>query len=192
MTFYNPPFTYSSSSLATDSQTKCFGESARREYPAETYSGYSFIAVLALIQRLEIDLLPITWQASLDGLGQGGQGKISQALVNIQTSFAFKRFKHVKNDPFWEIVQEMVVLRHPIVRDHPFIIQLIGICWDIPDNNQVWPVLVFKKTHLGDLYRFTRSSIGGDLSLQNKIKICTEIGIALHDMHHNSKASICF
>jgi hypothetical protein len=190
MTSNSLPSAHSSSSLATNSQTKRFSASARCVYPAEAYSGYGFIAVLALTQRLEIDLLPITWQVSLDSLGQGGQGKINQALVNIQTSFAFKHFKRDERDPFWEIVQEIVVLRHPVVRDHPFIIQLIGICWDIPDNNQVWPVLVFEKTHLGDLYHFARSSIGENLSLKDKLKVCVEIGIALRDMHHNSKAGL--
>lgn len=136
------PSIYSSSSLSTDPHTTRFGASPRRVRPAKAYSDYGFIAVLALIQRLEIDLLPITWQAKL---GQGGQAEINQALVNLQTSFAFKQFKRVdQSDPFWEIVQEMVVLRHPVVRNHPHIIQLIGICWDIPRNDQVWPVLVFK------------------------------------------------
>jgi hypothetical protein len=187
------PSICSSSSLATDPHTTRFGASARLVRPAEAYSDYGFIAVLALIQRLEIDILPITWHVTLGSLGQGGQGKINQALVNIQTSFAFKQFKRVsQSDPFREIVQEIVVLRHPVVHDHPHIIQLIGICWDIPYNNQVWPVLVFEKTHLGDLYHFARCSIGRDLCLEDKLKVCVEISIALRDMHCNSKAAIQF
>jgi len=87
-------------------------------------------------------------------------------------------------------VQEIVVLYHPVVRNHPHIIQLMGICWDIPCNNQVWPALVFKKTHLGDLYRFTRSAKGRDLALEDKLKVCVEVGIALRDMHQNGKDAI--
>ena len=40
--------------------------------PVEAYSDYGFIAVLALTQRLIIDLLPMTWQVRLGSLGRGG------------------------------------------------------------------------------------------------------------------------
>jgi hypothetical protein len=184
-------YAYSYTSLATDPYTTRFGASARHVHPAEACSDYGFIAVLALIQRLEIDLLPITWQAALDSLGKGGQGEVSQALINIQTSLAFKRFETKgQSDPFREIVQEMVVLRHPGVRGHPHIVQLVGVCWEIPDKDHVWPVLVFEKTQLGDLYRFKQSGNGRSLCLEDKLKICVEIGVALRDMHRNSKASM--
>jgi hypothetical protein len=179
------------SSVATDPYITRFSASARRLRPALAYSDYGFIAVLGLIQRLMIDLLPITWQAGLGSLGQGGQGIINQALLNIQTSFAFKRFESKGlDDPYREVVQEMIVLRHPAVRDHPHIVQLIGVCWDIPDSNHVWPVLVFEKTHLGDLGHFMQSGNGKDLYVEEKLKICAEIGIALRDMHQNSKATV--
>jgi hypothetical protein len=179
-----------SSSVATDPHIKRFSGSARRVRPAEAYSDYGFIAVLALIQRLKIDLLPMTWQAGLGSLGRGGQGVINQALITIQISFAFKRFESKGlDDPYREVVQEMVVLRHPAVRDHPHTVHLIGVCWDIPDSNHVWPVL-FEKTHLGDLDHFVRSGNGRSLRLEDKLKICVEIGIALRDMHQNSKATM--
>jgi hypothetical protein len=185
------PSVYNSTSLGTDPYTTRLSASARRVRPAEACSDYGFIAMLALVQRLEIDLLPITWQAALGSLGQGGQGEVSQALVNIQTSFAFKRFSSIgQNDPFRELVQEMVVLRHPGVRDHPHIVQLIGVCWDIPDRHQVWPVLVFEKTHLGDLEHFMRVGNGRRMCLKDRLTICLEIGIALRDMHQNSRASV--
>lgn len=182
----------SSRSLGSDPHTTSFSASATLVYPGEEYSSYGFIAVLGLAQRLNIDLLPITWQVPLGHIGQGGQGKIYQALVNVQTSFAFKRFDHAKCDPFRETVQEMVILSHPIVRDHPHIVKLLGICWDIPQDDKVWPVLVFEKTHLGDLYHFARFGRGKDLSLEDKLKICTDIGIAIRDMHLNSRITIYF
>jgi hypothetical protein len=89
------PSIYSSISLSTDPYTTHFGASTRRGRPAKAYSDYGFIALLALTQRLEIDMLPTTWQASLGNIGQGGQAEINQALVNVQTSFAFKHFKRV-------------------------------------------------------------------------------------------------
>jgi len=177
-------------SLESHPHTIRFGASATPAYPGDAYSDYGFIAVLGLAQRLKIDLLPITWQAPLGCIGRGGQSEINQALVNVQTSFAFKRFNRTKCDPFKEAVQEIVVLSHPVVQDHPHIVKLLGICWDIPEDDKVWPVLVFEKTHLGDLYHFARSSKGKNLSLEEKLRICVDVGIAIRDMHQNSRIVI--
>lgn len=89
--------------------------------PAENCSSYGLITVLRLAQRLKVDLLPITWQAHLGPLGRGGQGEINQALVNLQVSFAFKHFDHesCQTNPYRETVQEMAVLTHSMVREHP-------------------------------------------------------------------------
>lgn len=182
----------SNSNFEADPYTTRLGASATPACPGNAYSDYGFIAVLGLAQRLKIDLLPITWQALLGLVGQS-RAKINQALVNIQTSFAFKRFDHTsQSDPLRETVQEMVILSHPLVQNHPHIVQLIGICWDIPEDNQVWPVLVFEKTHLGDLYHFARFGKGKDLALEDKLKICTDIGVAMKDMHLNSRIVIYF
>jgi hypothetical protein len=172
--------------------TTCFGTSATPVSTGGAYSDYGFIAMLGLAQQLKIDLLPITWQVILGLIGQS-QATINQALVNVQTSFAFKRFKHNVTDPLRETVQEMVILGHPLVQEHPHIVQLLGICWDISQDSQdiskatqVWPVLVFEKSHLGDLYYFARLGKGKDLSLEDRLKICADVGIAIRDMHLNS------
>lgn len=194
-----------SSSLEAGSHMKCFDASATPAYPGGAYSDYGFIAVLGLAQRLKIDLLPITWKALLGPIGQS-RATINQALVNVQTSFAFKCFAHTDSNPLRETVQEMVILSHPLVQEHPHIVQLLGICWDIPQDAQgtsenhqdiskdiqVWPVLVFEKSHLGDLYRFARYGKGKDLSLEEKLKICVDVGIAIRDMHLNSRMAINF
>src|ERR1700722_17256900 len=169
----------STHSLQSDPRITRFGASATLVHPGEDYSEYGFIAVLGLAQRLKVDLLPITWQAPLGPIGRGGQGEINQALVNVQTSFAFKHFDHAKCDPFKEAIQEMVVLSHPVVQDHLHIVKLLGICWDIPQDDEVWPVLVFEKAHLGDLYHFAQSGKGKNLSLEDMLKICVDVGIAI-------------
>ena len=181
----------SSRSLGADPHTTRFGASATLVYPGEDYSDYGFIAVLGLVQRLKIDILPITWQATLGHLGRGGQGEINQAQVNVQTSFAFKCFDYTsQSDTLRQTIQEIVVLSHPLVQDHPHIVKLLGICWDIPQDEQVSPVLVFEKTHLGDLYHFALSGKGKYLSLEDKLKICVDVGIAMRDMHLSSRATI--
>jgi hypothetical protein len=87
-------------------------------------------------------------------------------------------------------VQEIAVLHHPVVHNHLYIVQLIGICWGILDRYQVWPVLVFKKTQFGDLHHFMKFGNGRNLSFEDKFKACREIRIALRDMHRNAKVTI--
>ena len=116
------------SSLASDSNTKIFGSSARPVHASNQYADYNFIAVLGLAQRLRIRFLPITWQAALGRVGKGGQAGIHQALINVQTSFAFKLFQRPQQHPFREIAQEMMALSHPVMRKHEHIITLEGIC----------------------------------------------------------------
>lgn len=173
-----------SSSLATNINVTEFGPSARPVHASERYANYDFIAVLGLAQRLGILFLPITWQA-LDEIGRGGQAKINQALVNIETSFAFKRFN--SPHPFQEIAQEMEALSRPIIRKHEHIVRLEGVCWDITDDDRVWPVLVFQKTHLGALHEFVRSERFRNLSIDDRLNLCAEIGIAIKDMHASGK-----
>lgn len=169
-----------------------FSQSSRPFRLADQYEDYGFIAVLALAQRLHVSFLPLTWQATLPELGRGGQAGVNQALINLQTSFAFKRFRPRLTDgertQFQEIVCEMILLSHPSIRQHPYIVTLEGICWDIlGDGEQVFPVLVFQKSHYGDLNRFVNEGMGQELSLEERLKLCADIGIALRDMHFNRK-----
>lgn len=173
------------SSLAFDNNTKIFGSSAKPVHASKQYADYSFIAILGLAQRLRIRFLPITWQVALGQIGKGGQAGIHQALVNVQTSFAFKLFNRPQQHPFGEVAQEMVALSHPMVRKHEHIATLEGICWDIPDDDHVWPVLVFQKSHLGDLYRFERLDKFKSLSMNDRLSLCADVGIAIRDMHRN-------
>jgi serine/threonine protein kinase len=177
-------------------RTKELGSGSRPSHSAAQYADHSFIALLALAQRLNIPFLPITWQALLGDLGKGGQARVNQALVNVQTSFAFKRFRddstgNIEEDaPFQAVINEMIMLSHHAIQEHPYVVTLEGICWDIPgDSDRVWPVLVFEKSIHGDLFQFVKAGRGSALSTQEKLKLCTDIGIAVRDMHSNS---ICF
>lgn len=180
--------TISQSSLATT-----FSPSATVYRPAAQHADYGLIAILGLAQRLRIDLLPITWQTALGPVGEGGQAEVNQALINLQSSFAFKRFKgnlltqSSQETPCQDIVGEMIMLSQPSIRKHPHIVRLEGICWDIPNDSYVWPVLVFQKTHLGDLYHFMRSAKGQDLSMRDRLVLCADVGVAIRDMHSASK-----
>jgi serine/threonine protein kinase len=174
------------SSLVTDAYSKQFGSSATPIHPPEQWTDYSFLAFLGLAQRLHVDFLPITWQGSLGLLGRGGQAQVNQALINQAMGFAFKRFDHIRpQDPLRETVQEMLVLTHPLVRSHEHIVRLEGICWDIPQDDQVWPALVFEKTQFGDLHAFSKSKRFQAMAMGEKLELCADIGLAIRDMHYN-------
>ena len=172
-------------SLASDCNTTIFGLSARPVHASERYADYGFIAILGLAQRLHIPFLPVTWQAARGQIGMGGQAEINQSRINPHASFAFRLFSNQQQNTSAEIAQEMAVLSHPVVREHEHIARLEGICWDIPEDNQVRPVLVFQKSHLGDLHRFAKLERFENLSVEDKLDLCADIGIAIRDMHHN-------
>ncbi|KAH8645899.1 kinase-like domain-containing protein [Tricladium varicosporioides] len=164
------------------------GSALPEETSSHSYSDYGFMDTIALAQRLGLSFLPITWQAALGQLGNGGQADIYQAIINVQTSFAFKSYettsgRHRCN--FQGLVNEMIMLTHPLIKNHPYIVKLEGVCWDIPGDQNISPVLVFEKAHMGDLDNFITSRIWVNISVAEKLSICADIGIAVRDMHSN-------
>lgn len=152
-----------------------------------------FITFLAIAQNAEIDLLPITWPRGLPGIGTGGTAKVRESLVRLEMSFAVKVVKDVERIDkrptrikarFKELISEIHVLGHPTVQGHPNIVSLLGICWDIVPSGRVWPVLVFEKTPLGDLWSFAK---GQEIGMDLRFKLCSDIATAVRDLHGNSK-----
>jgi len=154
---------------------------------------YDFITFLAVVQKLQIDILPITWQAVRQPIGAGATGKINEALINLHTSFAFKRVADRQKDEeskgriFHVLINEIIVLGHTLIRKHPYIVELQGICWDVPSDDKVWPVLVFEKSQYGDLYNFATLPVGRGLCISKRLKLCMDVGTAISDMHCNSR-----
>lgn len=185
-------------STTRSSQLTSLTRSASVDYAPQRYDDYGFIAILGLAQRLGVNFLPITWQSALDSQNEdgkkwrGGQAVIHQTTVNVQASLAFKRFHRKKSASssetadFRDLVNELVILRHEAVRNHPHIVRLEGLCWDIESEKEVSPVLVFEKSELGDLYHFVTHGEGRTLPLREKLDLCVDIGIAIRDMHANS------
>lgn len=174
-----------SDSFASSYNTIVLRSSARPVRASDQYAHYDFIAILGLAQRLHVSFLPITWQAARGLIGMGGQAKISQSQITPDISFAFKIFSNQRHATFAEIAQEIAMLRHPVVREHEHLATLEGICWDIQEDNQVWPVLVFQQSHLGDLHGFSKLERFKNLLIEDKLDLCADIGIAIRDMHHN-------
>ena len=175
-----------------------FSVSATLASAAATNTTYDIITFLGIAQSLNIDFLPITWDAEQASIGQGGTAEISQSSVDLETAFAFKRLSSF-NSAFSEgqqttifkaLIAELIVLGHKSIRGHDNINRLEGICWDIePESERVWPVLVFEKTRHGDLKTFMEHGAGTRLDLRNRLYLCAEIATAVSDLHLRGEKS---
>ena len=152
------------------------------------------IDFLGLSQFYQVDLLPITWQPALESLGDGRTSNVSQSLLNIQMSLAFKRSfptqsefqQHLEgeSDIFTRLCTELTILAHPPLRNHPCIVRLEGICWELHLHTfGVLPVFVFEKAHSGNLQNFMNSAQGENLNFAERKGICLQIARAMMTMH---------
>jgi hypothetical protein len=149
------------------------------------------IAVLGLIQYLDIPFLHITWDPGLDDLGEGATSEVHQSLVSNSINFAYKRTKHASPQAIQALMCEMTILCSPVVRQHPNVLQLQGICWNEVQDDEVdggvKPILVFEKAHHGNLEEFLGSVVGQKLAFSTRIKLCRDIALALLAMHSSSE-----
>ncbi|KAK3374185.1 kinase-like domain-containing protein [Lasiosphaeria ovina] len=147
------------------------------------------ISFLAIACDLGVPLLPMTWQAARERLGLGGSGDVRQALVDVQTSLAFKLVKDEdKAQREVELVlrifaNELIALSRPNLRAHPHIVDLLGICWDNPSTGGVWPALLFEKSQYSDLYNFSTLLVWRELAAMERLDLCLQIGSAIAEMH---------
>ena len=142
------------------------------------------IAFLSIVQKCHVDFLPITWQPALDPLGVGGSGTISQSTFITGKPLAFKRFHHSEDSDgdFLPLMSEVLILSQPPIQNHPNIVDLEGICWEITRTEKALPVLVFGKASW-DLRQFLNVSEGMDMVIEDRLKICADIGSAIMTLH---------
>jgi hypothetical protein len=157
---------------------------------ASQYTELNLVDFLAIAQWRKIDLLPLTW---LPGLGSdqgliGGTANIQQAPIDLRLSLAYKRI-HRENftirdmdEIFRLLATEVIVLGHPIIRNHPCIARLEAICWDI-QKESIFPVLVFKKAVHGDLRRFMHTANGRNITTENRLRLCSDVASAIMTLH---------
>ena len=184
-------------------------ESATPQTPLDRCDLITFLGVA---QSRGIDVLPIIWDPKLDNLGQGGTSVIRETSFNPQTKFAFKcqRFRNAYDQAELEtrilpsLAAEIAALGHPSLWDCHSVTKLEGICFEIyPPDGQVLsrtqtvetgkggilPVLVFEKAKHGDLHHFMTHGPGEKLSLDDRLRLCTEIAGSIAIMHINSRHS---
>ncbi|KAI1428103.1 kinase-like domain-containing protein [Xylaria sp. FL1777] len=163
----------------------------------------NLMSFLAVVQKLRIPFLPVTWQCREALVGVGATSKINQALFDRNRSVVFKRVpeKDKLDEPvetiYRRFINEVMVLYHPSIQNHSNILSPIRICWDISPREKptdsralnnvkteydVWPVLVFEKSSFGDLYQFSSSQDARDLDIIDRLKICLDIGSAISHM----------
>jgi serine/threonine protein kinase len=147
------------------------------------------IAFLSIIQKYNIDFLPITWQPTLSDLGRGASGTVSQSTFYADKPLAFKRYQH--NDgsemDFLPIMSEVLILSQPPVQHHPNIVKLEGICWEIKRRTEkAVPVLVFQKA-TWDLKQFMNVREGMDMTVDERLQICANVGSAIMALHAYGK-----
>ncbi|ETS86985.1 hypothetical protein PFICI_00813 [Pestalotiopsis fici W106-1] len=174
---------------------------------SEDAARYNLITFLAAVQGLDLGIFSIPWQSARRAIGDGGTSQISQASVNPETSIAFKRVStHDKlqlddGEILRRLLSEILVLGHPEVRDHPHILDLQGVSWDVsvkadennassasaasPSSSAVYPVLMFEMSRHGDLYNFAKSPNGQVMTIAARLEFCFMIGTAIATMHAN-------
>jgi serine/threonine protein kinase len=191
------------------STTVTRGNATSPDSPNGGYAGtYNLLTCLACAQRCGLDFTGMTWVDAQGELGEGGQAVVSQTQTNVETVLAYKRRnsssigsrfsrgttnqKLTLQDIYREIAFEIMALGHPRIRDHPHIVQLHAISWEIQnvaswrhakDNLRVWPVLVFEKADKGDLLKYV--STHSELDLARRVQLCREIALALAAAHEN-------
>ncbi|KAF8538812.1 hypothetical protein BDD12DRAFT_739667 [Trichophaea hybrida] len=149
------------------------------------------IAFLSVVQKYNVGYLPITWQPALKDLGKGGSGTISQSAFSTDMPLAFKRF-HDDNGSdmdFLPLISEVLILSQPAIQNHPNIVNLEGICWEIKRRTEkAVPVLVYEKA-AWDLQQFMNVSEGRNMSMDDRLNLCADIGSAISTLHDYSMSS---
>ena len=128
------------------------------------------ISFLSLVTRLKVDTFQLSWEEGTPALGHGGTALVNQAAIREEQGMAFKRvglnegdakIKSVGGTPesrlYKVLISEVYLLTHPSVRNHPNIVDLEAICWEVDFAYQaprILPVLIFQKAPYGDLESF--------------------------------------
>jgi hypothetical protein len=142
------------------------------------------IAFLSVVQKYDVDYFPIMWQTP-GSLGEGGSAVISQSTITTDVSLAFKRFHGStdSNEFFLPPITEVLILSQPRIQNHPNIINLEGVCWEIkPNTREAVPVLVLEKA-AWDLQQFMSVDEGMNMLVEDRFNICTAIGSAITALH---------
>lgn len=160
--------------------------------PATQDAHYDLVHLLAVAQQLDVDILPTTWQPDLGSIGEGRSANVLQSVVNEKLGLAFKKIKTLdvttaSKKAYREFINELYALRSRRLRDHPNIVDLLGISWDVQgqtkDDLVIHPALVFRNAY-GNLRTFMKTD-GGSLDLQRRLDMCFGLALGIMAMHES-------
>jgi hypothetical protein len=174
--------TYSNNSFFTSNAASIEGSGGNMQNDLITF--------LSIVQKCKVDFLAVMPQPALGALGEGGSGTVGQATVTNDMSFAFKQFHGSgdSDDFYLPLISEVLILSQPPIQNHPNIVNLEGVCWEInPRSHVVLPVLIFEKA-AWDLQQFMNVSEGMNLSIDRRLDICADIGRAIMALHDFGKS----
>lgn len=128
---------------------------AKTTWRMKSTGHFDLVSFLSAVQNCAVDILPLTWREAEDPLGRGGTAVVNQALVNLETSFAFKRTVKLRmpqvsaadmdgasvyekdrtmaeyksqESIYRALISELLILRHPSVRRCRNIMDIQAIC----------------------------------------------------------------
>ena len=160
----------------------------------EPTTHYNLITLLAIAQKGGVDLLPLQ-RDPLRSIGRGGTANIGETTLRVNMSFAFKHTtlslpgqKGTVSErlAFQALCMEVLILDQAPIREHPNIVKLDGICWEVDASRygdpEIWPVLVMEKAPCGNLQDFMTHE-GASISIVDRLRLCGEILMAIETMH---------
>ena len=154
-------------------------------------SNYNLVTFLAVIGWYAVDYFnSFSWDFTLDIAAPSSTAKIFESMLDVNRSFVFKRMRplssgdpqHDEGQTYSNVIREISILRHPMLRCHPYIVKLEAVSWEI-DGDTIGPILVLEKAPYGDLAYFMTTEKGQDLSFTERIHICEDIASAMGALH---------
>lgn len=106
----------------------------------------NFVKFLQYATALRLNTLALTWELALEALGRdGATTRVNQSVVNLETTFMYKRFKPEVTDHrlseaqfrelrYTAMINELIILAHPEIGGHNSIVRFVGICFELSPN----------------------------------------------------------
>lgn len=82
------------------------------------------------------------------------------------------------------ITQELRVLSHPYLRQHPNILDLFGIAWEVESEGSlfdIWPVLPTEYAEFGTLEDYLAWEVSRDY--KTKLQLCCDVAAGIQGLH---------
>jgi hypothetical protein len=158
--------------------------------PEEDFDLATFLAIVQSIPDARI--LPLTPIFKTKYSKYGSSGQVCLPGTNItKEGVAFKRFHGISDSEVFQAATcEVIVLERPAFRQHPNVVNLLGVVFDVYAQNgvpyRVLPCLALELSELGSLSKFLDDT---EISTYQKLMFCLDIGNAIRTLHEFSESN---